>query len=116
MQPSGAGVDRRQVFGTRHGKRTCGALRRPKDAVNEDEAVTPSGVHEEIFLRRSGGLNQRSECNAKSIQLLRIVLIYTGDVTPELRSAVSIGATGVPAQTNMRALKCPIDVSKHDRG
>jgi hypothetical protein len=115
MQPSTTVIDRRQVLGTRHRERTCGGPRRPKDAVHEQETVTLRGLHEKIFLRRSRGRNQCPECITKSIQLLRIVLIYTGYVTAELRSAVSIGSTGVLAQTNVRALKCPIDLSKNNR-
>ena len=115
MQPSTTVVDKRQVLDTRHRERTCGGPRRPKDAVREEETITLRRLHEELFLRSSRGLNQCPECVTKSIQLLRIVLIYTGYVTAELRPAVSVGSTGVRAQTNIRALKCPIDLSKNNR-
>jgi hypothetical protein len=115
MQPSTVLIDRGQVFGSRHREKTCGGLRRPKDTVHEEETVTLSGLHEEIFLRRSRGLDQCSERLAKPMQLLRIVLIYAGYITAELRSAVSLWSTGVLAQPNIGILKCPIDLSKNNR-
>ncbi len=115
MQPSSTVLDKRQVLGTRHRERTRGSLRRPEDAVRKGETVTQGGLHEIIFLRRSRGLNQCPECITKAIQLSRILLIYTGYVTAELRSAVSLGPAGVPAQANIRGLKCPIDLSKNNR-
>ena len=66
-------------------------------------------------IRIEAELWRRSVSYTHLIQLLRVVLIYTSYVTAELRSAVSIGSTRVLAQTNIHALKCPIDLSKNDR-
>jgi len=115
MQPPTTVIDKRQVLDTRHRERTWGSHRRPKDAVREDEAVTLRGLHEEVFLRRSHGLNQCPKRIAKSIQLLRIMLIHADYVTAELRAALPAGSTGVRAHTNIRAFKCPIDLTKNNR-
>lgn len=89
--------------------------RRPKDAVLEEETVTLGALHEEIFLRRSHFLGQCPKRIAKSIQLLRIMLIH-GYITAELCSAHPVGSTGVLAPTNGRAFKCPSELTKRDRG
>jgi hypothetical protein len=93
----------------------CGSPRRPKDAVREEKAVTLRGLHEEILLRRSHFLDQCPERMAKSIQLLRIMLIHVDDITAELRSARSDRTPGVLAETNIRAFKCAIDLTKRNR-
>jgi hypothetical protein len=115
MQPPSTVIDTRQVLDTRHRERTWGSPRRPKDAGREEEAVTFRGLHEELLLRRSDFLDQCAERIAKSIQLLGIMLIHAGYVAAELRSALPAGSTGVLAQTNIRAFKYPIDLTKRDR-
>ncbi|MDB5040594.1 MAG: hypothetical protein JWN27_1320 [Candidatus Eremiobacteraeota bacterium] len=115
MQPPGTVIDKRQVFDTRHRERTWRSPRRPKDFVREDEAVALRGLHEELLLRRSHFLNQCPKRIAKSFQLLRIMLIHADYITAELRSARSVGSTGVLARTNARAFKCPIDLTKRNR-
>ena len=87
MQPPTTVIDKRQVLDVRHCERTWGSLRRPKDADREDKAVTFRGLHEEILLRRGHFLNHCPEGSAQSSQLFRIMLIYAGFVTAELRSA-----------------------------
>jgi len=39
---------------------------------------------------------------------------HAGYVTAELRSALPAGSTGVLAHTNIRAFKCPIDLTKNN--
>jgi len=115
MQPPATVIDKRRVLYMRHRERTWGSLRPPKDAVREEKAVTLRGLHEKILLRRGHFFYQCPERIAKSIQLSRIVLICAGYVTPELRSARSDGSTGVLAHPNIRAFKCPVNVTKGDR-
>jgi hypothetical protein len=46
---------------------------------------------------------------------LRIILIHAGNVTAELRSAISAGSTRIFAQAKARAPKYSIDLTKRDR-
>ncbi len=115
MQPPTTVIDRRQVLDTGHRERTWGSHGRPKDAVREEEAVTLRGFDEEIFLRCSHFLNQCPQRIAKSIQLLRIILINAGYVTAELRSALPGGSAWVLGPTNIHVCKYPIDLTKRNR-
>ncbi len=91
------------------------AIRRPKDAVREEKAVTLRGLHEEVLFRSGHLVDQGPERVAKPIHLLRIVRIHTGDVTAELRSAGPAGFIAVLAQLNARACEGSIDLPKRNR-
>lgn len=115
MQPPRTVIDRRQILGTPDREGTRSRPRRPQDAGREREAVTLSGLYEELFLGRSHRPDQRSERIAESIQLLRIVLIHAGHVAAELRSAIPDGSTGVLAHPDIRAVERADDLTKNDR-
>ncbi len=115
MQTPSAVSDRCKILDTRHRERTWGGPCRPKDAVREQETVGFRSLHEEILLRRGRFLNQCPERIAKSIELLRVMLIYAGYIAAKPGSARPFGTTGVGARMNIRAFKCPIDLTKGNR-
>ena len=110
LQPPSAVIKNRQIFGARNSERTRRSRRRPKGAVREREAVALRGLHEELLLGGSRLRDQRTECVAESIELLRVMLIHADDIPAEMRSSRSLGPTGILAETNTQALKYPIDL------
>ncbi|HEV8022799.1 MAG TPA: hypothetical protein VGP41_16105 [Candidatus Lustribacter sp.] len=65
-------------------QRTWRDRRRPENTVREAEAVTLRSLHKKFLLRLRDLIDQCPERFAKPVQLLRIALIDTSDITAKL--------------------------------